>query len=181
MGKFKHSFSLSSATKTTRMYVNADNTVQLDFVSGSCLRVAVYQNKNTILPTFSINPEGNFLTNGRDRLSTEGFALCTPQISVSENTEQFTLPCGIEVFLNCENFLLEYRKNGEILFADRAPLAYNFGGEFGKETYHYITRKNGEHIFGLGDKGGLLDKAGRAFRIETCDCMGYNAAESDPL
>ena len=36
-----------------------------------------------------------------------------------------------------------------------------------------------EHIYGLGDKGGKLDKAGRAFRIETADCMGYDAAESD--
>ncbi|MGN0555670.1 MAG: hypothetical protein ACI4LI_07200, partial [Candidatus Fimenecus sp.] len=181
MGKFNYNFSLSSATDTARIYESEGNTVRLDFVSGSCLRVAVYKNQNTMLPTFSVNPDGEFLTEGRDRLSTAGFALYKPQISTCESKEKFTLPCGVEISINRKNFLLEYRKNGEILFADRAPLAYNFGGEFGKETYHYVTRKNGEHIFGLGDKGGRLDKAGRAFRIETCDCMGYNAAESDPL
>lgn len=181
MGKFHYNFSLSGATDTARIYESEGNTVRLDFVSGSCLRVAVYKNQNTMLPTFSVNPDGEFRTEGRDRLSTAGFALYKPRISACENEENFTLPCGVEILINRKSFLLEYRKNGEILFADRAPLAYNFGGEFGKETYHYITRKNGEHIFGLGDKGGCLDKAGRAFRIETCDCMGYNAAESDPL
>lgn len=181
MGKFHYHFSLSSATDTARIYESEGNTVRLDFVSDSCLRVAVYKNQNTMLPTFSVNPDSEFLIEGRSRLSTAGFALYKPQISVGENEENFTLPCGVEILINRKNFLLEYRKNGEILFADRAPLAYNFGGEFGRETYHYITRKNGEHIFGLGDKGGCLDKSGRAFRIETCDCMGYNAAESDPL
>ncbi|MGN1194532.1 MAG: TIM-barrel domain-containing protein, partial [Acutalibacteraceae bacterium] len=32
-----------------------------------------------------------------------------------------------------------------------------------------------------GDKTGELNKAGKAYRIETTDCMGYDAAESDPL
>lgn len=181
MGKFHYHFSLSSATDTARIYESEGNTVRLDFISGSCLRVAVYRNKNTMLPTFSVNPDGEFLTTGQNRLRTEGFSMHKPQISVGGNEEKCTLPCGVEICLNQTNFLLTYRKNGEILFADRAPLAYNFGGEFGRETYHYVTRKNGEHIFGLGDKGGALDKAGRAFRIETCDCMGYDAAESDPL
>lgn len=181
MGKFNYHFVLANATDTTRSYASAGNTVRLDFVTGSCLRVSVYQNADTILPTFSVNPENEFLINGRSRLSTAGFSTCSPQIFVGEDQEKFTLPCGVEITLHLKNFLLTYRKDGEILFADRAPLAYNFGGEFGKEAYHYLTRKNGEHIFGLGDKGGALDKAGRAFRIETCDCMGYDAAESDPL
>lgn len=181
MEKFHYHFSLSSATDTARIYESEGNTVRLDFISGSCLRVAIYKNQKTMLPTFSVNPDGEFLTAGRTRLRTEGFSMYKPQISVGGNEEKCTLPCGVEISLNQTNFLLTYRKNGEILFADRAPLAYNFGGEFGRETYHYVTRKNGEHIFGLGDKGGALDKAGRAFRIETCDCMGYDAAESDPL
>lgn len=181
MGKFNHIFSVSKQSDTYRTYVCEANTVRLDFVSGSCLRVAVYKNQNTMLPTFSVNPNGAFLTEGRNRLSTDGFALCKPQISAAETKEHFVLPCGIEISLNFKNFLLEYRKNGRILFADRGPLAYNFGGEFGRESYHYITRENDEKIFGLGDKGGLLNKAGRAFRIETADCMGYDAAQSDPL
>ncbi len=95
--------------------------------------------------------------------------------------QSFALDDGIKIKLYLDNFILKYYKNDSLLFADRAPLAYNFENEFGKETCHYITRMQGERIFGLGDKGGKLNKAGRAFRIETTDCMGYDARESDPL
>lgn len=181
MGKFKHAFSLSERSDTGRTYNCGDNYVRLDFVNSNCLRVAVYEDKNDILPTFSVNPGNEFLTLGRSRLSTEGFELCSPIINVSKNSEQFSLPCGVDVFLNKENFILEYRIGDKILFSDRAPLAYNFSGEFGRESYHYITRERGEYVYGLGDKGGLLNKSGRAFRIETADCMGYDAEKSDPL
>lgn len=181
MAKFKHIFSLKSATDTSRVYECDGIKAQLDFVSGSCIRVAIYESENSILPTFSVNPENEMLTEGRERLSTKGFSQCTPKTETFDNCEKITMPCGVEITLKLENFLLEYRKNGEIIFSDRAPLAYNFQGEFGKEQYHYVTRNENEHIFGLGDKGGALDKYGRAFRIETCDCMGYNAKESDPL
>lgn len=181
MGKFKHFFSLCEQSDACRIYTCGGNTVRLDFVSESCLRVAIYKNQSDLLPTFSVNPDNAFLIKGRSRLSTEGFSLCSPKTVTEEGKEQFSLPCGIDIELKKENFILEYRKNGEILFSDRAPLAYNFEGEFGRECYHYVTRQENEKIFGLGDKGGLLDKAGRAFRIEATDCMGYDAAQSDPL
>lgn len=181
MGKFKHKFTLHKSSETYRIYTCDDNFVRIDFVGDSCLRVAVYKNKDDILPTFSVNPDNDFLISGRDRLSTDGFHLCKPRIDIDGNTEQFTMPCGIEIRLKKDNFILEYRKDGEILFSDRSPLAYNFSGEFGKESYHYITREKGEYVFGLGDKGGLLNKSGRAFRIETADAMGYDAEKSDPL
>lgn len=181
MGKFKHIFSLSEQSDTCRVYTCDGSTVRLDFVSSSCIRAAVYKNRSDMLPTFSVNPENSYLTGGRDRLDTSGFALCSPETVNGESSDKFLLPCGIEIELKKENFILEYRKNGKLLFADRAPLAYNFGGEFGRDTYHYITREEDEKIFGLGDKGGLLNKAGRAFRIETADCMGYDASQSDPL
>ncbi|MGN1328656.1 MAG: TIM-barrel domain-containing protein [Eubacterium sp.] len=181
MGKFKHQFNLSENTEACRIYNCDDNFVQLDFVSESCIRVAVFKDKNDILPTFSVDPDNKFLTQGRDRLSTNGFEMCSPKVEVNEGTEKFLLPCGIEIELKKDNFILEYKKGGKILFSDRKPLAYSFAGEFGRESYHYITREKGEYIFGLGDKGGLLNKAGRAFRIETADAMGYDAESSDPL
>lgn len=181
MGKFEHKFELKEVSENGRVYSNGQNTVRLDFVSESALRVAVYKSFGDLLPTFSPNPDNSFLIEGRHKLSTEGFSGCAPEIKENENKESFSLPCGVQINLNKNNFLLEYLKGGEVLFADRAPLAYNFGGEFGDETYHYTTRQKGEHIFGLGDKGGALDKSGRAFRIESTDCMGYNAQTSDPL
>ncbi|MGN0531599.1 MAG: TIM-barrel domain-containing protein, partial [Eubacterium sp.] len=181
MPKFKHNFTLSSNTDICRIYTCDDSIVRIDFVSDSCMRVSVYKNRAEMLPTFCINPDNEFLTVGRDRLSTDGFGMCVPKISISESIEHFALPCGVDVELDKYNFILKYYKDGELLFSDRSPLAYNFDGEFGKESYHYITREKGEFVFGLGDKGGLLNKSGRAFRIETADCMGYDAESSDPL
>lgn len=181
MPKFEHKFILSNSFDYYRTYNCENNNVRLDFISDSCVRVAVYKNADCIMPTFSVNPNNEFSVTGRERLSTDGFNMCSPQVTLSEKEEQFILPCGIEIRLKKNNFILEYLKNGETLFADRSPLAYNFQGEFGKNSYHYVTREKNEYIFGLGDKGGLLNKSGRAFRIETTDCMGYDAEKSDPL
>jgi alpha-glucosidase len=181
MSKFNHLFKLTEHTDNYRLYTCDSNTARIDFVNDSCVRVAIYKNNASMLPTFSVNPENVFSANGRSRLDTSGFPMCNPEISENENTESFTLPCGITIELHTDNFLLKYYKQNSVLFADRAPLAYNFENEFGRESYHYITRMSGEKVFGLGDKGGELNKAGRAFRIETSDCMGYDASESDPL
>ncbi len=53
--------------------------------------------------------------------------------------------------------------------------------EFGTGATHYITRERDERIYGLGDKGGSVNKAGRRFRIDTADSMGFDAAMTDPL
>lgn len=181
MAKFHHSFRNLQASPTQYIYACGENTAQLDFVSDSCVRVAMYREKDKMLPTFSVNPENTVLPSARHRLCTDGFALFSPKVSENENGTVFDLPNGLQIQLSTENFLLEYRRNGKLLFADRAPLAYNLEHEFGRGTYHYITRAPKERIFGVGDKAGTLDKAGKAFRIETADAMGYNAKESDPL
>ncbi|MBQ7740055.1 MAG: hypothetical protein IJT65_02300 [Eubacterium sp.] len=87
----------------------------------------------------------------------------------------------ITVNIESENMIISYLQNREVLFSDRAPLAYNFENEFGKGVFHYLTREKGEKIYGLGDKAGYLNKAGNAYKIETTDSMGYDAEKSDPL
>lgn len=181
MAKFQHSFRLSKASPTERIYTCDEISAQIDFVSDSCIRVAVYKDAACMLPTFSVNPESTVLPKPRHRLCTDGFPLFTPTVGENADGTFFDLPHGIQIRLNTENFLLQYYQNGALLFADRAPLAYNFENEFGKETYHYLTRRPEERIFGLGDKAGTLNKAGKSYRIETADAMGYNAKESDPL
>lgn len=181
MSKFNHIFKIADQTDSCSVYTCDENTVQIDFVSKSCVRVAVYKNKDDLLPTFSVNPGNTFSAEGRSRLSTDDFKLYIPDKKTNNHIQSFALADGIKISLNLNNFILKYYKNDSLLFSDRAPLAYNFENEFGNETYHYITRMQGEKIFGLGDKGGELNKAGRAFRIETTDCMGYDAKESDPL
>lgn len=181
MSKFNHRFSLIENTGSFLKFACDNNTARIDFVSDTCVRIAIYKNEADMLPTFSVNPNNVFSQAGRSRLSTDGFDLYSPESDSNGDVYNFNLADGIKIELNLYNFLLKYYKNDALLFCDRAPLAYNFENEFGRETYHYISRMAGERIFGLGDKGGELNKAGRAFRIETTDCMGYDAKESDPL
>lgn len=181
MSKFKHRFKIAEQADACLVYTCDENTAQIDFVSKSCVRIAIYKNKAEMLPTFSVNPNNEFSANGRNRLSTDGFELYSPEKDMRSAMHTFALTDDIKITLSPDNFILKYYQNDSLLFSDRAPLAYNFEHEFGNETYHYISRTENERIFGLGDKGGELNKAGRAFRIETTDCMGYDASESDPL
>lgn len=181
MSKFNHYFSLIKNAGSSLEFACDNNTARIDFVSDTCVRIAIYKNEADMLPTFSVNPNNVFSQAGRKRLSTYGFDLYSPESDSNGDVYNFNLADGIKIELNLHNFLLKYYKNDALLFSDRAPLAYNFENEFGREMYHYISRMAGERIFGLGDKGGDLNKAGRAFRIETTDCMGYDAKESDPL
>lgn len=181
MSKFNHLFKQSEINDSFAEYTCTTHTARIDFVSKSCIRVAIYKNEEDMLPTFSVNPDNVFSQSGRSRLSTDGFDLYAPEKDLGSDMHHFALADGIRIELNLHNFLLKYYKNNSVLFCDRAPLAYNFENEFGRDTYHYISRMKDERIFGLGDKGGALNKAGRAFRMETTDCMGYDAKESDPL
>ena len=42
-------------------------------------------------------------------------------------------------------------------------------------------RDPGERYFGLGERAGDMDRAGRRFRMSNVDAMGYDARTSDPL
>lgn len=174
--KFNHDFFEISRGKTFVQYRCDSTNARVDIVSKSCVRVAIYDDNSTMLPTFNINPQNEISREGRSRISTIGF---NPDGEI--NGDKITLGCGVEISINKANFLLSYHKDGKRIFADRAPLAYNIEGEFGDGLYHYITRDNNEKIFGLGDKAGELNKAGKSYKIETTDSMGYNAKSSDPL
>lgn len=181
MAKFHHLFTRKVKQPSCRTYVCGEYTARLDFISEKSLRVALYRDEAEILPTFCVCPGGEGPAEMRNRLDVSGFSLYEPQVQSEGSRDIFTLPGNIRIELETENFLLTYFSDDKILFADREPLAYNFDHEFGSDTFHYTTRQEGQRIFGLGDKGGVLNKSGGAFRIETTDCMGYDAEKSDPL
>jgi alpha-glucosidase len=64
--------------------------------------------------------------------------------------------------------------------ADRATQAYDFGWWDG-EVRHYLARAPREAYFGLGERTGPMDRAGRRLRLKCLDAMGYDAQTSDPL
>lgn len=179
--KFYHKFKLSEFNDNCRIYKSGEVTARLDFISPSCIRVSVFKDENAMLPTFSVNPDNKLLNKGRSRLCVEGFGLFAPECESDGETEKFKLKDGVSFSLDTNNFLLKYYKNERLLFCDREPTAYNFNGEMGTGCRHYISRDENEIIYGLGDKGGKVNKYGRSFRIEATDCMGFDAESSDPL
>ena len=64
--------------------------------------------------------------------------------------------------------------------ADRPSYAYAAGAKSGTVT-HWQARDGHDQYFGLGDKTGPLNKAGRRFRTRQLDALGYNGETSDPL
>lgn len=178
--KFDHRFLLVEAAPAHRVYAADGVRMRLDFFE-DMLRVALLHEGTALLPTWSVCPGGGEVPlAGRDKLSTEGFALCAPEVAEDEETVCFT-HASQRFTVEKKNFRITAENERGVLYADRSGLAYNFDGELGDGAIHCTARMPGERIFGLGDKGGAVNKAGRSFAFDTVDSMGFSARSSDPL
>ncbi len=63
--------------------------------------------------------------------------------------------------------------------ADRATEPYRLGTD--GSIFHALARAPGDRIYGLGEKAGALNRAGRRFRMLGLDAFNYDAATTDPL
>ncbi|PWC18940.1 TIM-barrel domain-containing protein [Brenneria corticis] len=133
--------------------------------------------------TWSIAPERDVPWEGRSRESCAGFSL--PGIKLEP------LDCGLRVSSAKLRVTLhqplwlawEYRNElGEWqpLAADRPTSAYLLNVH-GDGVEHYQRRYPQDSYYGLGEKAGDLNRAGRRFEFRNLDAMGYNAASTDPL
>jgi len=177
LSQYHHVFSCIETSPCHSLYKAEGTLARVDFLSETLLRVAISAEGEKLRPTYAVCPAGEMPREGRERLSLDGFPLFVPKrdgdFSCSWN--------GYRLELNPVNLLLQLEKNGNTLFGERAPMGSNLGGEYGEKMRHYLVREPGERIFGLGDKGGKLNKAGRRFRLDGTDAMGYDAETSDPL
>ena len=164
-------------TDTYCLYRAENLFARVDFLDRALLRVSILPQGERLLPTYSVCPDGIMPREGRDRLSLTGFSGFNP---AHDSAFSFVWD-AYSLTIEPENFLLRLTKDGQPLLRDRAPLGYNLGGEFGEYQRHYLVREAGERIYGLGDKSGALNKAGRRFRLDSKDAMGYDAETSDPL
>jgi alpha-glucosidase len=120
---------------------------------------------------------------GRERLDVSGFSNPAFGIEDAEDrvivtTERLRLTVQLDgLFMNWE---MAHEGGWTPIARDRPTQAYNFGWWEGG-TQHYLVRDPAERYFGLGEKTGALDRAGRRFRMSNLDAMGYDARSSDPL
>jgi len=63
--------------------------------------------------------------------------------------------------------------------ADRAMEPYRLGTD--GSVFHALARASGDRVYGLGEKAGALNRAGRRHRMLGLDAFNYDAATTDPL
>ena len=192
--KFRHYFQTERIAPSFRQYRTDGVTLRIDFLE-HMLRVAILRDGERLLPTWSVSPkhpagglsdgstpaDGERIpVSGRDKLSTEGFVTQEPEVEETEDLIRFTLS-GVRFTVERMNFRITAENEDGVLYRDRSGLAYNFGHELGDGSVHFTAREEGQRIFGLGDKGGFVNKNGRSFALGAGDAMGFSAETSDPL
>ena len=120
---------------------------------------------------------------GRDRFDVFGFTC--PEFTLVEEADWIAIQTArvrLRIRLRGLGCHWAIREDGEWIeaAADRPPQAYNFGW-WDDKAYHYLVRDREEMYFGLGERSGETNRAGRRFRMCNIDAMGYSARSSDPL
>ena len=120
---------------------------------------------------------------GRDRFDLSGFSC--PCFEISEAGEEVTVATPrLRVTIALEGLFCrwESRIGGtwREVAADRPTQAYNFG-TWGNHVFHYLRHDADEMYFGLGERAGEADRAGKSYRMCNLDAMGYSARTTDPL
>lgn len=135
-------------------------------------------------PSWAVAPGQEDITEpGRDRMDAVGFS--APDFLLEETETHLVL--------STTRLRLEYALTGgfccwsqqvsgawRLMAEDRPTQAYNFGW-WDDGVYHYVKRRPGERYYGLGERAGATDRAGRRFRLTNLDPMGYDAEANDPL
>jgi len=135
-------------------------------------------------PSWAIAPGADDIGEpGRDRMDMAGFTCPDFRVSRGDGVLMVeTARLRISIRLHGLHCRWEQRDGDgwRLMAADRPTQAYDFGWWDGR-VHHYAARQPGERFYGLGDRAGDCDRAGRSFRLTNLDPMGYDAEHSDPL
>lgn len=130
--------------------------------------------------TWTIDPDGRTPLEGRDRLSVEGFAgapfaVDAPAATLATDDLRVTVRAPLSLAWEART------ADGWRVFAeDRPAAAWALGGR-DHACAHHMRLREGDRIWGVGEKAGALERTGRRFEMRTCDAMGYDAEAGDPL
>ena len=135
-------------------------------------------------PSWAIAPGLDDLPDpGRDRLSVEHFACPEPVLDLDDD-RLIVATSRLRVTIALQGLICHWEQRvgdgWRTMQRDRRTQAYDFGWWDGR-AHHYVERTAGERYFGLGEKTGPLDRAGRRYRMLALDPMGYDPERTDPL
>lgn len=135
-------------------------------------------------PSWAIAPgQTDIAEPGRDRMDVTGFS--APDFEIREDAGRVVVQTArLRLDIALVGFGCRWSQatpgGWTEIARDRPTQAYNFGW-WDDGVYHYLRRRRGERFFGLGERAGAMDRAGRRFRLTNIDPMGYDAETSDPL
>ncbi len=159
--------------------------LRIGMLSASRVRVSlVPQTGFPVDRSWMVAPDGDVPWEGRSRTGDAGFP--TPAATLDKTEGGYALTAGdLRVRVTAAPVRLAFDKRNadgtwETVLEDRESGAYLRCDE-GRRLRHYQNRVGSERYFGLGDKTGPIDRAGRRFRILQLDALGYDAEAGDPL
>lgn len=132
--------------------------------------------------SWTIAPNGDAPWEGRSREDLSGFAC--PAFEVAEADGEIILATTqLRVRISQPLQMVWETKIGNAWqqFAqDRSTGAYHMGLRDYAHA-HFMARFEGDHVFGLGEKAGPLERSGKRYEMRNLDAMGYDAEHTDPL
>lgn len=161
----------------------AGEQVRIDVLASDLVRVRHHPDGTSRLDRtwMVVDARGNMPREGRSRDDLSPFPC--PAYTVA-HTDPGTLAIQttqLRLTVQLGEFALAWADAAGQEFAadlERIGYAYNRAG---REVFHYLKRRPGEHYYGFGERAGPLDKAGQRMRMVNMDTLGYNAETSDPL
>lgn len=135
-------------------------------------------------PSWGIAPgAADIAEPGRDRMDVSGFSC--PDAAVDERNGTLVVETArirVTIQLHGLHCTWEQRDGDtwQLMARDRPTQSYDFGWWDGR-VHHYAERRADERFYGLGDRSGDNDRAGRSFHLVNLDAMGYDAGNSDGL
>ncbi|WP_284603223.1 glycoside hydrolase family 31 protein [Dickeya dadantii] len=184
MKTLKHWVLHHQAEDRVELLVDGAHRFLLYVLAPGLMRVLIKQRGELRLNrTWSIAPQQDVPWQGRVRESSEGFALpgytlCWQGDALQISTGQLRVTVHQPLWLSWE--YLDVHGQWQPLASDRPTGAYLLNMH-GDGVAHYQRRTPQERCYGLGEKAGDLNRAGRRFEFRNLDAMGYNAQNTDPL
>jgi alpha-glucosidase len=166
----------SDTAARAHIFVLEDDLVRLMVLPEGTLR---HKRSWTVAPG-----QDDIVPEGRDRFDISEFSCPAFRVQQDDPNEIIVETGRIRLALTLRNLACRWSvwRAGQWVEAmrDRPTQAYDFGW-WGGKVRHYLAREPGEQYFGLGERSGASNRAGRRIRLSNIDAMGYDAETSDPL
>ncbi|AJY45133.1 glycoside hydrolase family 31 protein [Martelella endophytica] len=169
-----------------RLIVDDRHSLDISVLEETLFRVALRKDGTWRLDrTWSIAPTEDVPAEGRSRDDLAGFSRPRAEVKIDTDACRLTIATAtLRVTVERPLTLRWEHRTAEgnwALVAEERPTGAYMLGIGDHRNSHFLLRKPGERVYGLGEKAGDLERSGRRFEMRNLDAMGYDARTTDPL